>query len=66
MPMLIVLVGDPATLGVTKSLDYDPHPCGSPFGSGIACLNSFQTNLSRHKHSGMMKFLFRTVVKIYI
>jgi len=34
-------------LNAVKSLDYDPHPCGSPFGSGIACLNSLQTNLSR-------------------
>jgi len=46
-------IEDPATLNAAKSLDYEPHPCGSPFGLGIACLNSFQTNLSRHKHSGM-------------
>ena len=36
----------PASLGITEVLDYHPHPCGCPFGPGIACLNLFQKKLS--------------------
>ncbi len=35
--------------GIKHCKDYNPHPCGLPFGLGIAYLNLFQTNLSRPK-----------------